>query len=74
MRLPGFPFTSVFGIVVLLAIAASTYFVEGLKYSIPAFAPFLLLITLGYWIVRRRDAQRASGQNGAGLRSSPAEE
>jgi AAT family amino acid transporter len=53
MRLRFFPYSSWLGIVVLLGIAASTFYVDGLQYTVPAFAPFLLLISLAYWIVRR---------------------
>jgi AAT family amino acid transporter len=53
MRLRFFPYSSWLGIVVLVGIAASTFYVDGLQYTVPAFAPFLLLISLAYWIVRR---------------------
>jgi amino acid transporter, AAT family len=56
MRLRFFPFSSVLGIAALLGIAASTFYVDGLQYSVPAFAPFLLLISLAYWMIRRRGA------------------
>jgi len=53
LRLRFFPYSTWLGIVALLAITASTFYVEGLQYSVPAFAPFLLLISLAYWKVRR---------------------
>ena len=53
LRLRFFPYSTWLGIVALLGIAASTFYVEGLQYSVPAFAPFLLLISLAYWKVRR---------------------
>jgi L-asparagine transporter-like permease len=53
LRLRFFPYSTWLGIVALLAIAASTFYVQGLQYSVPAFAPFLLLISLAYWKVRR---------------------
>jgi L-asparagine transporter-like permease len=53
LRLRFFPYSTWLGIVALLGIAASTFYVQGLQYSVPAFAPFLLLISLGYWKVRR---------------------
>jgi len=43
----------VLGITVLLGIAASTFYVDGLQYTVPAFAPFLLLISLAYWSIPR---------------------
>src|SRR5271168_472097 len=54
MRLRFFPYSTYVGIVALLGIAASTFFVEGLQFSVPAFAPFLLLISLAYWLIRRK--------------------
>jgi AAT family amino acid transporter len=53
LRLRFFPYSTWLGIVALVGIAASTFYVEGLQYSVPAFAPFLLLISLAYWKVRR---------------------
>jgi AAT family amino acid transporter len=53
LRLRFFPYSTWLGIIALLGIAASTFYVEGLQYSVPAFAPFLLLISLAYWKVRR---------------------
>jgi AAT family amino acid transporter len=54
MRLRFFPYSTALGIAALLGIAASTFFVEGLRYTVPAFAPFLLLISLAYWMIRRK--------------------
>jgi AAT family amino acid transporter len=53
LRLRFFPYSTWLGIVALLGIAASTFYVDGLQYSVPAFAPFLLLISLAYWKVQR---------------------
>jgi amino acid transporter, AAT family len=53
LRLRFFPYSTWLGIVALLGVAASTFYVEGLQYSVPAFAPLLLLISLAYWRVRR---------------------
>ena len=54
MRLPGHPLFTVLGIFVLVGILASTFFVEGLRWSVPAFVPFLGVISLLYWRSRRR--------------------
>ena len=43
------PYSNWLGIGALVAIAATTFFVEGLQYSVPAFLPFLLLLSLMYW-------------------------
>jgi AAT family amino acid transporter len=54
MRLRFFPCSTALGIAALLGIAASTFFVDGLQYTVPAFAPFLLLISIAYWMIRRK--------------------
>jgi amino acid transporter, AAT family len=54
MRLRLFPFSTLLGIAALVAITISTFFVDGLQYTVPAFAPFLVLITIAYWFSRRR--------------------
>jgi L-asparagine transporter-like permease len=57
MRLPGHPFFTVVNIVLLLGISVTTFFVNGLEWSIPAFAVFLSAISLLYWIRRRQEHQ-----------------
>ena len=52
LRLRFFPYSTWLGIVALLGVAASTFYVDGLQYSVPTFAPLLLLISLAYWRVR----------------------
>jgi L-asparagine transporter-like permease len=54
MRLWGHPFFTVTGILLLLAISATTFFVEGLQWSVPAFSVFLGLISLLYLRHRRQ--------------------
>lgn len=53
MRLRAHPFFTVLGILLLLAISATTFFVDGLQWSIPAFSVFLAAISLLYWSNRR---------------------
>ncbi|HEY2498852.1 MAG TPA: amino acid permease [Candidatus Angelobacter sp.] len=55
MRLPAHPFFTVLGIVLLLAISITTFFVDGLQWSVPAFAVFLGMISLVYLQNRRRN-------------------
>jgi L-asparagine transporter-like permease len=54
MRLRAHPAFTVAGIVLLLAISVTTFFVEGLEWSVPAFAVFLALMSLMYLLARRR--------------------
>jgi L-asparagine transporter-like permease len=48
MRLRAHPSFTVAGIVLVLAISATTFFVDGLQWSVPAFSVFLALISLLY--------------------------
>src|SRR5215472_11731630 len=52
LKLRWFPFSNLAGIAVLLAIAGSTFYVEGLQYSVPTYCVLLLVMTLMYWKVR----------------------
>jgi L-asparagine transporter-like permease len=53
MRLWAHPLFTVVGILLLLAIAATTFFVDGLQWSVPAFSIFLGLISILYLLERR---------------------
>jgi len=56
MRLRAHPFFTVLGIVLLLAIAATTFFVDGMQWSVPEFLVFLAIISLLYlrtWLAKR---------------------
>jgi AAT family amino acid transporter len=53
MRLWAHPLFTVVGILLLLAIAATTFFVDGLQWSVPAFSIFLGLISIVYLLERR---------------------
>jgi AAT family amino acid transporter len=46
MRLPAHPIFTIVGILLLVAITVTTFFVDGLQWSVPAFAVFLALISL----------------------------
>jgi amino acid transporter, AAT family len=54
MHLWGHPLFTVVGILLLLAIAGTTFFVEGLQWSVPALSVFLFVISLAYLRSRRR--------------------
>jgi len=58
MRLPVHPFFTVVGIVLLLAISVTTFFVDGLQWSVPAFSVFLAVISLLY--LRNRPRKESS--------------
>jgi L-asparagine transporter-like permease len=49
MRLRAHPFFTVLGIVLLIAIAATTFFVDGMQWSVPEFLVFLAIISVLYF-------------------------
>jgi L-asparagine transporter-like permease len=59
MRLRAHPVFTLIGIVVLLALSVTTFFVDGLQWSIPAFAIFLGFITLLYFYSHNRKSNMA---------------
>jgi amino acid transporter, AAT family len=73
MRLRFCPFSTWLGMVALLGVAASTFYVEGLQYTVPAFAPFLLLISLAYWRLKRKKGFALDIQDDKRVRSASAE-
>jgi amino acid transporter, AAT family len=73
LKLHLFPIANIVAIVVLVAIACSTFFVEGLQYSVPAFAVLLAIISLLYWKVQRGATAGAAVQLEASPESLPPE-
>jgi len=61
IKLAWSPYSNWIGIAALLGIAASTFFVDGLQYAVPAFLPFLLVMSLVYWRVRCRPQFKKAG-------------
>jgi amino acid transporter, AAT family len=59
IKMPAHRAGAVFGIVSLGAIAATTFFVDGLRYTVPSFLPFLAVISILYARMRRRAGTRA---------------
>jgi L-asparagine transporter-like permease len=53
IRLPAHKVAAVSGIVMLVAIAVTTFFVDGLRYTVPSFLPFLAVISFFYARTRR---------------------
>jgi hypothetical protein len=49
------------GIVLIIAVAVTTFFVDGLQWSVPAFSVFLVLISLLYLRIRRQETQGVRG-------------
>jgi len=59
IRMPAHRIAAVFGIVSLLAITATTFFVDGLEYTVPSFLPFLLVMSIVYARTRKRVGAQA---------------
>ena len=55
MRLRAHPFFTLAGILFIIAIAVTTFFVDGLQWSVPAFSVFLVLISLLYLRVKQQE-------------------
>jgi L-asparagine transporter-like permease len=53
IRLPFSPYSQIAALIALAAIMVSTFYVEGLRYTVPSFMPFLLVITAFYWVLKR---------------------
>jgi L-asparagine transporter-like permease len=54
LKLPAHPLFSILGVVALIAIAITTFFVDGLRNSVPTFAVFLLVMSVMYLRARRK--------------------
>jgi L-asparagine transporter-like permease len=63
VRMIGYPYTSLLGMLAIVAIIATTWWVEGMRVTIVAGLPWLGLLTAAYFLVRRRRS--------AALRSRP---
>jgi L-asparagine transporter-like permease len=57
LKLPAHPIPTLASIVAIGAIAVSTFWVDGLRYTLLTFAPFLLLISL-FYLKHRKSGQR----------------
>jgi AAT family amino acid transporter len=58
IRLPFSPGMQILALTGLGALAISTFYVEGLQYSLPSFLPFLLLITGFYCALKRKNHRK----------------
>jgi L-asparagine transporter-like permease len=53
IRLRFSPYSQIAALIALAAITISTFYVEGLQYTVPSFMLFLLVITAFYWVLKR---------------------
>jgi len=54
IKMPAHKLAATFGIVSLVAITLTTFFVDGLQYTVPSFLPFLAVISILYARMRKR--------------------
>ena len=54
IRMPAHRLAATCGIISLVAIAATTFFVDGLQYTVPSFLPFLVVMSVVYGRTRRQ--------------------
>ena len=54
VRLVGYPYTSILGAALLVAIIITTWWVEGMRITMVAGIPWLVILTLAYFPVRRK--------------------
>ena len=58
IRLAFSPYSQIAALAALAALVVSTFYVEGLQYSVVSFLAFLILITGFYWMVKRRSRRK----------------
>ena len=63
MRVAFYPYSTYLAIAAILGIAFSTFYVDGLQYTLPTFVPFLLLMSLAYWKARKGAEFQPVGKN-----------
>src|SRR5579862_799995 len=56
VRMIGYPYTSILGAAAIVAIMATTWFVEGMRVALIAGIPWLGALTIGFVLVRRKRA------------------
>lgn len=74
VRMIGYPWTSILGATLVVAIIVTTWWVPGMRPTILSGIPWLALVTLGYWIhsrVQRKSVNAAEASNSV-IQSNPA--
>jgi L-asparagine transporter-like permease len=64
-RMPGFPATTLLGATLMAAVLLTTAFTEAFRMTLVFGVPFLLCLTVTYWIWYRRNARTAVSSAGA---------
>ncbi len=58
VRMPLFPFTTILGGAAVLAIIISTWWVEGMRVTLESGIPWLVVLSLCYFVWGRKGARR----------------
>jgi L-asparagine transporter-like permease len=59
VKMPGYPFTSLLGLALLLAILVTTWWVDGMRNTLRAGLPWLAFVSLVYALWARRNKEKA---------------
>jgi amino acid transporter, AAT family len=73
LKLRLFPLSNILGILILVALGFSTFYVEGLQYSVPIFAVLLVIMSGMYWNMRRNPKFVEAAEVEMAPANSPAE-
>jgi L-asparagine transporter-like permease len=73
LKLRLFPLSNILGILILVALGFSTFYVEGLQYSVPIFAVLLVIMSGMYWNMRRNQKFVEAAEVEMAPANSPAE-
>jgi amino acid transporter, AAT family len=55
MRLHFYPYSTWLGLLAIAGTTITTFYVDGLQYTVPAFLPFLLLVSVAYWRIQGKE-------------------
>jgi len=61
VRMIGYPYTSLLGAAAIVAILITTWFVEGMRPALMAGVPWLIFLSVVYWVVRKGKSGQRSG-------------
>jgi AAT family amino acid transporter len=63
VRMPGYPYTSVLGATAIAAILLTTWWVEGMRSTLISGIPWLVFISLMYWLWAKGRKQEPTGED-----------
>ena len=60
IRLAFSPYAQIAALAAIVGIAISTFYLQGLEYSVASFIPFLVIVTASYWTLKQRNRARSN--------------